>query len=135
MDISTLVADAASQYGDRIAIEADDATLTFTEVAHRVTRIANGLAGLGLSHGDRILDLQTNSAAYVITDLAIRSGGFVRAALNHRLHPSDWERIARDSGARGLVVDAAHLEKASGVRNLVDVVVVVGDAPGQVTLD
>ena len=135
MDISTLVADAASQFGDRIAIEADDATLTFTEVADQVTRIANGLAALGLRHGDRVLDLQTNSAAYVLTDLAIRSGGLVRAALNHRLHPSDWERIARDSGARGLIVDAAHLEKVAGVRGLVDVVVVVGEAPGQVTLD
>jgi acyl-CoA synthetase (AMP-forming)/AMP-acid ligase II len=135
MDIATLVHRAGERFGDRVAIEADDATLTFAEVAERVTRIANGLAALGLRHGDRVLDLQTNSAAYVLTDLAIRSGGFVRAALNHRLHPTDWERIARDSGARGLMVDAAHLEDAAAVRDLVDVVVVVGDAPGHLTLD
>ncbi|MDV3223283.1 class I adenylate-forming enzyme family protein, partial [Intrasporangium sp.] len=135
LDIATLVTEAGRRFAERTAIEADDGTFTFAEVAEQVTRIANGLAALGLRHGDRVLDLQTNSAAYVLTDLAIRSGGFVRAALNHRLHPTDWERIARDSGARGLIVDAAHLEQAAGVRELVDVVVVVGDAPGQLTLD
>ena len=39
------------------------------------------LAALGLEPGDRVLDLQTNSTTYLETDLAIRAGGFIRAAL------------------------------------------------------
>jgi acyl-CoA synthetase (AMP-forming)/AMP-acid ligase II len=130
MDIGTLVARAAQRFGERIAVEGPDATRTFAELGDRVSRIANGLLAQGLRPGDRVLDLQTNSTAYLETDLAIRAAGLVRAALNHRLHPSDWERIAEDCGARGLVHDARFTEETAGLRGRVDVVVCVGDGPG-----
>lgn len=135
MDIGTLVARAGRRFGDRVAVEGPDATRTFAELAERVCRIANGLAAQGLQPGDRVLDLQTNSTAYLETDLAIRAGGFIRAALNHRLHPTDWVRIARDCMARGLVVDAAHVDLAGEVAGLVDVVVVVGGDDERLTLE
>ena len=64
-----------------------------------MTRLAHVLRALGLRDGARVLDLQSNSTTYLETDLAIRSAGLVRVALNHRLHPDDWARIADDSGA------------------------------------
>ena len=74
-----------------------------------MTRIANGLAALGLSHGDRVLDLQTNSRHTSRPTWPSAPAASSGRPLNYRLHPTDWERIARDSGARGLVC-AAHLE-------------------------
>src|SRR5690606_1902210 len=56
--------------------------------------------------------------------------GLVRAALNHRLHPTDWERIATDSGARALVYDARFVEETAALREQLPHVVVVGDGPG-----
>lgn len=129
-DIGTLIARAAEQFGERTAVEGPDATRTFAELGDRVTRIANGLLAQGLRPGDRVLDLQTNSTAYLETDLAIRAAGLVRAALNHRLHPSDWERIAADSGARGLVYDGQFADETAALRERLDVVVCVGDGPG-----
>jgi acyl-CoA synthetase (AMP-forming)/AMP-acid ligase II len=129
-DIGTLAAKAAEQFGDRIAVDGPDATRTFAELDERVTRIANGLLAQGLNPGDRVLDLQTNSTAYLETDLAIRAAGLVRAALNHRLHPTDWERIAADSGARGLVYDDRFADETASLRAKLDVVVCVGDGPG-----
>ena len=126
MDIGTLVTRAAHRFGDRIAVEGPDATRTFAELGDRVTRIANGLLAQGLRPGDRVLDLQTNSTAYLETDLAIRAAGLVRAALNYRLHPSDWERIVRDSGARGLVYAEQFADQVAGFRDEMDVVVPVG---------
>lgn len=130
MDIGTLVTRAASRFGHRIAVEGPESTRTFAELGERVVRIANGLAGLGLRPGDRVLDLQSNSTTYLETDLAIRAGGFVRAALNYRLHPSDWERIAQDSGARALVYDARFAEQTVALRAGLDHVVAVGEGPG-----
>ncbi len=127
MDIGTLVSRAGARFADRIAIEGLDATRTFAELATRVRRIAHALTSLGLTPGDRVLDLQTNSTAYVETDLAIRAGGFVRAALNYRLHPTDWERIARDSGARALIVADALAESAAGVAEVVGTTVRVSE--------
>jgi acyl-CoA synthetase (AMP-forming)/AMP-acid ligase II len=130
MDIGTLVTRAAQRFGDRVAVEGPDADRTFAELGDRVTRIASGLLAQGLRPGDRVLDLQRNSTAYLETDLAIRAAGLVRAALNHRLHPSDWERIANDSGARGLVYDPVFEEQTEALRSGIDVVVCVGDGPG-----
>ncbi len=130
MDIGTLVARAAQRFGDRVAVEGPDASRTFRELGDRVTRLANALRGLGLEPGARVLDLQTNSTAYLETDLAIRAAGFVRTALNHRLHPTDWERIAHDSGAKALVYDAKFADDTETLRAGLQHVVVVGDGPG-----
>ncbi len=129
MDIGTLVTRAGHRFGTRLAVEGPDGDRTFAELADRVTRIANGLLSHGLRPGDRVLDLQRNSTAYLETDLAIRAAGLVRAALNHRLHPSDWERIATDSGARGLVYEEGFAEQTEALRSGIEVVVCVGDGP------
>lgn len=132
MDIGTLVARAGHHYGDRIALAGATAaeSRTFAQLAARVTAIAEGLLRLGLRPGDRVLDLQTNSTAYLETDLAIRAAGLVRVALNYRLHPSDWQRIAADCGARGLVYAEQFVDDVAPVRESVPHVVVVGDGPG-----
>ena len=130
MDVGTLVTRAARRFPDRIAVDGPAGSLTFAELGGRVVRLANALLDLGLEPGDRVLDLQSNSVSYLETDLAIRSAGLVRAALNYRLHPSDWERIAADSGARGLVYDARFAAETEALRDQVPHVVVVGDGPG-----
>ena len=130
MDIATLVTRAAKRFTDRIALDGPGGTVTFGELGDRVTRLANGLRALGLEPGDRVLDLQSNSTAYVETDLAIRAAGLVRAALNYRLHPTDWERIAADCGAKALVYDARFADRTEALRSGLPHVVVIGDGPG-----
>ena len=130
MDVGTLVTRAARRFPDRVAVDGPTGSLTFAELGDRVVRLANALLALGLEPGDRVLDLQSNSVTYLETDLAIRSAGLVRAALNYRLHPSDWERIAADSGARALVYDARFAEDVAALREEIPHVVVVGDGPG-----
>lgn len=130
MDVGTLVSRAATRFSDRVAAEGPEGTRTFAELGERVLRLANGLRAMGLRPGDRVLDLQSNSLTYLETDLAIRSAGLVRAALNYRLHPADWERIAADSGAKALIYGAQFVEQTSGLRDQLEHVVVVGDGPG-----
>jgi acyl-CoA synthetase (AMP-forming)/AMP-acid ligase II len=135
MDVGTLVARAAARFPTRIAVEGTGRQLTFAELGDRVVRLARGLRALGLEPGDRVLDLQSNSVSYLETALAIRSAGLVRVALNYRLHPTDWERIAVDSGARAIVYDARFAEPAAALvsgRDGIEHVVVIGDgAPGR----
>ncbi|WP_256839239.1 class I adenylate-forming enzyme family protein [Ornithinimicrobium faecis] len=121
---------AGARFADRVAVEGPEGQRTFAELADRVTRLANGLLALGLQPGDRVLDLQSNSVRSFETDLAIRAAGLVRAALNYRLHETDWARIASDSGARGLVYDARFQESAADLIGDLPHVVVIGDGPG-----
>jgi len=130
MDVGRLVARAARRHGERIAVDGPEARRSFAELGARVAQFGRGLRALGLQDGDRVLDLQTNSTTYVETDLAIRAAGLTRVALNYRLHPDDWARIAADSGARALVYDARFAEPTEALRDGMEHVIVVGDAPG-----
>ena len=130
MDVGTLVTRAARRFADRVAVDGPGGTQTFAELGDRVVRLANALLARGLRPGDRVLDLQSNSNIALESDLAIRSAGLVRVALNYRLHATDWERIATDSGARALVYDARFADQTEALRPHVGDVVVIGDGPG-----
>jgi acyl-CoA synthetase (AMP-forming)/AMP-acid ligase II len=130
MDVGTLVTRAARRFADRIAVDGPGGSLTFAELGDRVLRLANALLTQGLRPGDRVLDLQSNSNAWLESDLAIRSAGLVRVALNYRLHTDDWERIATDSGACALVYDARFADRTEALREHLDHVFVIGDGPG-----
>ncbi|SCG52830.1 Acyl-CoA synthetase (AMP-forming)/AMP-acid ligase II [Micromonospora echinaurantiaca] len=130
-DIGQLVARSAQRYGTRVAVDGPGGSLTFAELGDRVVRLANALRAMGLRPGDRVLDLQSNQNRYVETDLAIRSAGLVRVALNYRLHPDDWARIADDCGAAALIYEARFAEQAESLCSaFAGRLVVVGDGPG-----
>ncbi|MGH3749798.1 MAG: AMP-binding protein, partial [Micromonosporaceae bacterium] len=127
MLVGRLVARAAVRYSDRIALEGPEGARTYAQTGARVAQLARGLLSLGLSPGDRVLDLQTNSVSFVETDLGISTAGLCRVALNYRLHPNDWTHIARDCGAAALIYDAKFADQISELRDVVDHVIVIGD--------
>ncbi|MFM7718747.1 MAG: AMP-binding protein, partial [Actinomycetota bacterium] len=126
MDVGTIVARAARRHAARIAVEDDRRSLTFGELGDRVRRLAAGLLSLGLRPGDRVLDLQTNAVSYVETDLAFATAGLVRVALNHRLLPEDWTRIAGDCDARAIVYHEDFHAKVGPLADALDFAVVIG---------
>jgi acyl-CoA synthetase (AMP-forming)/AMP-acid ligase II len=133
MDVGTLVARSMRKYRDRIALTGPEGEKTFGEVGSRVMQLARALRALGLETEDRVLDLQSNQITYIETDLGISTAGLCRVALNYRLHPSDWVRIATDCQARVLILDAKFWDDAKDVRALVDHVIVInGDGDGAI---
>jgi len=128
--VDMLVQRAGRRFADRVALDGPQGTQTFAELADRVARVAGGLRALGLRPGDRVLDLQSNQNTYVETDLACCAAGLVRVALNYRLHPDDWARIADDCGATALVYDARYAEPSTALREGMKHVVAIGDGPG-----
>ncbi|MEX0664258.1 MAG: AMP-binding protein [Acidimicrobiia bacterium] len=130
MNLGTLVARAAQRHGTGIALEEPGRQLSFVEVADRSRRLGRGLLNLGLAPGDRVLDLQSNGIAYVETDFGISSAGLVRVALNYRLSPSDWCRIARDCDAKALIHRAEFADRIQELRDVVDHTIVIGDGDG-----
>jgi acyl-CoA synthetase (AMP-forming)/AMP-acid ligase II len=120
-------------YRDRIALDGPEGVMTFGESGARIMQLARGLRGLGLETGDRVLDLQSNQNTYIETDLGISTAGLCRVALNYRLHPTDWIRIATDCTPRVLILDAKFWDDAAPVRDMVEHVILInGDAEGAV---
>ena len=85
------------------AVVVDDKRITYGELNSRVNRLANALAGMGISAGDRVAALMFNSNEYAEITFALAKLGAILVPLNYRLAPPELEYILYDSGARALV--------------------------------
>jgi long-chain acyl-CoA synthetase len=94
------------------------ACVTWSELAADATRMAVALRDLGLSPGDRFVQLSGNSYLWILIDLAVHLARGVHVALHGALPPEQQLWQLGDSGAR-LHTGAGDLlafeESASGV--------------------
>ncbi|WP_261574386.1 class I adenylate-forming enzyme family protein [Frankia gtarii] len=100
--------EAARRHPDRPCLTdldepAGPCTLSYAQLADRVAAMAGGLLGLGLTPGDRVALLLSNSGAYVEAYLGAIAAGLVVVPLNTRLLADDYRHMLVDSGSRVLV--------------------------------
>lgn len=88
--------------GGRLAVAADDTTMTYGDLDERSSRLANALLALGVRTGDRVADIQPNSARAVETIFGLARSGAVRVPVNARLIEND--AIAQIADADPVVV-------------------------------
>jgi acyl-CoA synthetase (AMP-forming)/AMP-acid ligase II len=134
MDPATVLERSARHFARRPAVVDGARVLDFATLDERVNRLANGLLGLGLRPGDRVVDLQHNAHTYIESDLALAKAGLVRVAVNPRLTAADWAFITADAGARGLLFGrgfAGPAEELLAKVDGIDVVVGVEAGPGR----
>ena len=119
MNIAGLLTDGIARAGDRLALVQGSRALTYRALGDRVTRLAAGLARLGLRRGDRIVLLMPNRPELVESLWAAFHGGFVAVPVNWHLHPDEVGYIVRHCGAAAVVVSD---ETAAATRTLPDAV-------------
>ena len=117
----------------KIAYIDDDGSYTFGDLAERVNRCANALAGIGLAQEQRVLVCLLDTIDFPAVFLGAIKAGIVPIAVNTLLTTHDYDYMLRDSRARALVVSAALLPMfaplLAGMPHLRHVVVAGGD-PG-----
>ena len=87
----------ATAFGDRLGLVTEDGEeRSFAELRGRVDALAAGLAGLGLTTGDRLAVLAQNSAAYVELYFACARQGIVVYPINWRLQKGEIELLTRE---------------------------------------
>jgi long-chain acyl-CoA synthetase len=94
---------------------------TSGQMADRGSRLATGLAGLGVRPGDRLLVLMANCPEVLITYTAAWRAGAVVTPLIFLVSEDELRHALNDSGAVGIVTTAEFLPKVSAV---------LGDTPG-----
>ncbi|MCY1158453.1 MAG: long-chain-fatty-acid--CoA ligase [Citricoccus sp.] len=100
---------------EAVAIEFEGATTTYAEFSQRVTRLANGLQGLGVVRGQRVAYVGFNHPSLLETFFAANLFGATPVLVNPRLSPAEVEFIVTDSEATAVVYGrevadvAAHL--------------------------
>lgn len=91
-------------------VEDDDlgtSAITYRELAGRTSRFAQLLRHLGVARGDRVLVRLPNSIDYPTAFLGAMKRGAIAVPTSTLLTGEEVEYLARDSGARALVIDKA----------------------------
>lgn len=101
---------------------------TAGECARRARRLANGLADLGIGHGDRVATLLWNQTEHLELYFAVPLMGAVIHTLNPRLSPDSLSYIAADAEDRIVVVDESLVHVLDSVDYDFDRVIVVSDS-------
>jgi fatty-acyl-CoA synthase len=110
LHIGEMLANAARVAPDSIAATLDDDALTFGEVDRHANRIANGLRGLGIGRGDRVLWWGDTSLDAIPVFAALAKIGAVFAPLNARASVEEVAPVAEYARPRLLLCGPSHLE-------------------------
>lgn len=109
-DLADLVADAAREAPDRLAIvESGGRGRTWGELEDEVARFASGLDAQGLTAGRRVMIVVGNRLEFVITYLGVLRAQIVAVPVNPRSSVDELARMLADSGTRMVVADSQSL--------------------------
>src|SRR6185436_19293768 len=93
------------------AVFQGDTVLTYADLDGRVNRVANALAALGVTAGDRVALLFNNDCRFLETLFGTMRLGAVAVPLNIRMGDEALRYVAEDSEAAVLVASAALAER------------------------
>jgi len=113
--INTVLRHAAAEYGDRMFLEFLGEEYSFTDLENRACRLANGLAALGVKHGDTVVTLLDNSADAIFIWLAINKLGAISVPVNTALKGDFLRHQASDSGAAVVIAEQDYAERIAAI--------------------
>jgi 2-furoate---CoA ligase len=99
---------AADRTPDRTAVVDDrtDRTLTYAELVGETECVAAGLAGAGISPGDRVATMLPNILEHAIALLAVHRLGAVLCMINPRLKSDEAGALMADGGVSAVICSA-----------------------------
>lgn len=110
------IADALRRTAQRLpsktAIVCGDTRWTYAEFDALVTRLAAGLARIGVAQGDKVAVLARNSHGFAALRFALARRGAVMVPINFMLKADEVAYILRHAGARMLATDSGLAELA-----------------------
>jgi fatty-acyl-CoA synthase len=123
--LADLLTRTAARYPRRTAIVCGSVRWTYAEFEHLCRRLAAGLAGSGVTKGDRVAILSHNSHAFAAFRFALARLGAVLVPINFMLKSDEARFILHHAGASLLATDselanlAGQAAQGTGVRQLI----------------
>jgi long-subunit acyl-CoA synthetase (AMP-forming) len=103
--------------GDAAALRwGDDQTVSWNDLRSRATRIAGGLAALGVRKGDAVAIMLPNRPEFMSCDLGAVALGAVPFSIYQTSSPEQIAHVVSDSGAKVAIVDAEYLDRFEAAR-------------------
>lgn len=98
--IPELVFAGATQYAERIALEAPEESISYAQLPERVLAITRALMASGIETGDRVSVWAPNSTSWVLVALAVHCAGGLLVPINTRMKGNEAADILERSGSR-----------------------------------
>lgn len=126
LTLPDLLKSAVERYPDNPALVYFGKELTYRELDRYSAQFANRLLQFGLRRGDRVMVILPNLPQFLICHFGILRAGGVAAAISPLLVEREIEQLARDAGARILVVLDSFFDKVADfrARGIVDRIIV-----------
>jgi len=116
--LADLLRRSAARAPDRLAIVCGETRWTYAEFDALVSRLAAGLASVGVQPGDRVAALARNSHAFAALRFALARMAAVFVPVNFMLNAKEVAFILGHAGARFLATDTGLAETARAARAL-----------------
>lgn len=113
--INEVLRNAAKEHGSRIFLEFLGEEYSFLELDERACRLANGLAGLGVKHGDTVVTILDNSADAVFIMFAINKLGAINVPVNTALKGEFLRHQLGDAGAAVVIAESDYAERVAAI--------------------
>ena len=117
MNLAMSLLAAAERQPDAEALVDGDSRITYGALHASATRIAGGLAELGVNQGDRVATVLKNSSTMVELFWACQSLGSCFVPLSWRSSRAEVEYCVEDSGAQVVFFEDASAEHVHGLAN------------------
>jgi len=108
-------------FPDKIGARDLERDITFRDWNNRSRRLANALAGTGLSKGDRVCILAYNCLEWMEIYAATSMAGLVAVPINFRLTAPEVQYIAENCEARAFIVQDDLLNTIESLRGELDI--------------
>ena len=114
-NIADLIEHAVDLMGDRVALETDGRSETYTELEQRANGLAHTLRALGVGPGESVGLYSRNGIEAVESMVAIFKARAVMVNVNFRYVESELEHILTDSDTKVLIVERQYVDKVANV--------------------
>ncbi len=142
MRVEQFLTDSARRSGDKVALVAGGARVTYRELDRASDRLAGVLAARGIDRGDRVVVFMDNCREAVVAIFAALKAGAVFSPINPSTKPDKLAYVINNCRARALVTQhklRAVVSAALAQSPSVDVTVVAGTRaptlPGALSLE
>ena len=114
--VGRILARASAELGDApLVVEVGGGAISYREMDERSTRIARGLAALGIEKGDPVLFMMPDGIDLAALFCGLARRGAPEVPVNLAYRGAFLRRIVNDSLARTIVIDAGFLERLEAV--------------------
>ena len=114
--VDDIVRRSADRNPDRLALVFGERRWTYRQLDDAVSRAAGHLLELGLTDGDRVATVGTNSDAYLLAYLGCARAGLVHVPVNYALTGGELTYVLAQSGSRVALVDPPLRDTVTGVQ-------------------